>query len=431
MTKQFNILTRVVLAVLFCAGAGCQTPSMAKQDGGSCISCHSDISPGQVKDWQLSRHFEEEVTCSVCHGEEHTSAKDARLVSFPDEETCGECHEDQFYQFTRGKHNMSWMSLNALPITHVEPDILMEGGKGCGGCHNMGIKTEEQKKEQIAKGYRYQNNSCDECHTRHTFAKKEAQDPRACQQCHMGYDHPQWEMWSSSKHGTRWFAKDSGRLPQDASAPTCQECHLPGGTHENRTAWGFLGVRLPLPDDPEWAADRVTILKALGVLNPKTGKPTARLQAVQQVDLARLTQDAWETEREKMIKTCSKCHSRQYAQKQLEMGDESIKKADGLMAEAIKIVADLYKDEIITKPTNYSFAYPDFLYFMRTGAGNTDQASHIDQVLFQMYMKHRMRTYQGFFHNSPDYAYWYGWAMMTKDLGEIKELAATMRAIHK
>jgi len=32
-----------------------------------------------------------------------------------------------------------------------------------------------------------------------------------------------------------------------------------------------------------------------------------------------------------------------------------------------------------------------------------------------MYMKHRMRVYQGCYHMNPDYAYWYGWAMMTKD----------------
>jgi len=56
--------------------------------------------------------------------------------------------------------------------------------------------------------------------------------------------------------------------------------------------------------------------------------------------------------------------------------------------------------------------------------------SHIDQVLFEMYMKHRMRTYQGFYHVNPDYAYWYGWAMMTKDLAEIQELDRLLRKIH-
>ena len=205
------------------------------------------------------------------------------------------------------------------------------------------------------------------------------------------------------------------------------------GNHENRTAWGFLGVRLPLPEDKQWAADQVTILKALGVLDPETGKPTARLEVVKAADLARLTQEAWQTERDKMIKTCTKCHSESYAREQLGMGDKIMQDADRLMAEAIEVVAGLYRDGIIQKPADYTFAYPDFLFFMQTGGAEGAknlEVSHIDQVLFEMYMKHRMRAYQAFFHVNPDYAYWYGWAMLTKDLGEIKEMAKTMRAVH-
>ena len=86
-------------------------------------------------------------------------------------------------------------------------------------------------------------------------------------------------------------------------AEKCQDCHMPDGNHENRTAWGFLGVRLPLPEDKQWAADQVTILKALGVLNPETGEPTARLEAVKAVDLARLTEEAWITEREMLLES--------------------------------------------------------------------------------------------------------------------------------
>ena len=90
----------------------------------------------------------------------------------------------------------------------------------------------------------------------------------------MGFDHPQWEMYSSSKHGVRSALKQLKVLPPDAAAPTCQTCHMQEGNHEVRTAWGFLAVRLPLPEDKEWAADRATILQALGVLDPQ-GKPTA------------------------------------------------------------------------------------------------------------------------------------------------------------
>ena len=73
---------------------------------------------------------------------------------------------------------------------------------------------------------------------------------------------------------------------------------MAGGNHEVRTAWGFLAVRLPLPEDPQWAADRATILQGLGVLDPE-GKPTARLEAVKAADVARLTQEAWQHERDK------------------------------------------------------------------------------------------------------------------------------------
>ncbi len=416
-------LALLAVIVLLMATAGLAGNSPAKEN--KCVACHLKVSPGLVADWQASLHSEEGIVCSECHGDKHQNSKDSNLARLPDEHVCAECHQEQFDQFARGKHNFGWSSMNALPITHMEPDVLMEGGKGCGGCHNMGIKSDAQKKDQLAKGYRYQNNSCDECHTRHCFSKKEAQDPRACQQCHMGYDHPQWEMWSSSKHGTRFFVKQAGKLPKGAAAPTCQLCHLPDGTHENRTAWGFLGVRLPLPEDKQAAADRVTILKALGVLNPETGKPTARLEVVKSLDMARLTEKAWKTEREKMIKSCTACHSEQYARRQLEMADQLMKNADRLMAEGIEIVAGHYKDAIIKKPEHYPFAYPDFLHFKQTGG------SYIDQVLFRMYMKYRMRTYQGVFHANPDYAYWYGWAAMTKSLGEIKELARTMRATHK
>ncbi|MFH1502514.1 MAG: multiheme c-type cytochrome [Candidatus Eisenbacteria bacterium] len=404
--------------------------SAASAENMTCVECHRTVTPGQVADWELSRHAAMSISCAVCHGSEHTTSDDAHLVGFPDEHTCGGCHETQFEQFGMGKHNFGWLSMNALPVTHLEPDVLIEGGKGCGGCHNMGIKSEEHKQDQLAKGYRYQNNSCDECHTRHTFSKAEAKNPHACQQCHMGFDHPQWEMWSSSKHGARYNAKLAGDLPEGASAPTCQHCHMPEGSHNNHTAWGFLGVRLPLPEDEQWAADQVTILKALGVLHPETGEPTELVAVVQAADLARLTDEAWTTEREKMVKTCSGCHSESYARAQLEMGDSLIKDADRLMAQAIEIVAGLYADGVIEQHDGYPYAYPNFLFFNQTGGNDINDLSYVEQVLLEMYLKHRMRTFQASFHASPDYAYWYGWAQMVKDLGEIQELNETMRVAH-
>jgi hypothetical protein len=76
---------------------------------------------------------------------------------------------------------------------------------------------------------------CDACHTRHTFSAQEARQPQACETCHMGFDHAQWEMYSASKHGVRNDLKQKHILPASAAAPTCQTCHMQDGNHEVRT----------------------------------------------------------------------------------------------------------------------------------------------------------------------------------------------------
>ena len=121
-----------------------------------------------------------------------------------------------------------------------------------------------------------------------------------------------------------------------------------------------------------------------------------------------------------MIKTCENCHSENFAKLELEKGDNIIKQADHLMAEGINVVAGLYKDGILQKPKDYTYDFPDLLTFH-------DASSVIEQKLFVMYLEHRMRTFQGTFHANPDYALWYGWSEMVRDLAEIKELAKQMK----
>jgi len=49
----------------------------------NCVDCHKDITPNIVTDWQLSKHSENDVDCSVCHGDGHTSATDVEKVELP------------------------------------------------------------------------------------------------------------------------------------------------------------------------------------------------------------------------------------------------------------------------------------------------------------------------------------------------------------
>ncbi len=383
----------------------------------NCVDCHKKVTPNVVKDWQHSKHFKNDVDCATCHGDEHTTMTDYKKAELPTYKTCGNCHEKQTSEFLAGKHSKGWGTLMAMPTIHMQPSPLIEGEKGCGSCHKVGVKSDKELARLRKEGSRYGHASCDACHTRHTFSVKEAKQPQACMTCHMGFDHPQWEMYTSSKHGVRFLLKQSGALPADTPAPTCQDCHMQNGNHNVRTAWGFLAVRLPLPkDNPQWANDRVTILKALGVLDPQ-GKPTPLLAVVKAADLARLTQEDWQKERDKMLNTCTQCHSRNFAKGELEKGDQMIQKADSLMAAAINVVAGLYKDGTIK---NKGVEYPQLLTFH-------DAPTVIEQKLFVMFLEHRMRTFQGTFHASPDYALWYGWSEMVRDLSEIKELAEQMR----
>ena len=404
----------VTLCLVTATGVA-QAASAAPQ----CIDCHSKITPNIVSDWKLSKHSHAEVTCVACHGDQHTSASDVSKVKLPTPETCATCHQAQVDQFKKGKHSMAWAAMKAMPTIHWQPMAMIEGEKGCGGCHKIGLKTEAEIADLRRQGSEFGAAACDSCHTRHTFSADEARQPQACESCHMGFDHPQWEMYSSSKHGVRHELKNLKVLPADAAAPTCQTCHMQEGNHEVRTAWGFLAVRLPLPEDKQWASDRATILEALGVLDP-SGKPTALVETVKAADLARLTQEDWQRERDKMLKTCNQCHAGNFAKQQLQQGDDMIRNADHLMAEAIQVVAGLYKDGTLQKPKNYSYAFPNLLTFH-------DAPTVVEQKLFVMYLEHRMRTFQGTFHASPDYAMWYGWSEMQRDLTEIRELAENMR----
>ncbi len=374
-------------------------------DESVCITCHREVTPNIVKDFLSGAMGKAGTDCADCHGSGHQTALDVANVELPTEKTCGKCHEEKHDQYMEGKHALAWVAMSAMPKTGFQPHAYIQGMKGCGGCHKIGVRNEENRKEA-----RY-GSPCDSCHTRHKFSKEEARKPEACRTCHMGFDHPQWEMWSGSKHGVIYQTEgDTGR------APKCQTCHMDDGDHGVMTSWGFLALRLP-EDDPEWMAYRVTILKGLHVLDPE-GNPTPRLEVVKAGKVARLTKEAWQAQRDKMIDICSRCHSKSYARTNLQNSDAMIKEADRLMAEAIEIVADLYAKGII-EPEEGKPAYPDILTFY-------DATTPIEQTLYVMFLEHRMRAFQGAFHMNPDYVTWYGLAEMKKDLVEIKNEAKHM-----
>jgi hypothetical protein len=459
-----RFLIFAVVAAIATVFAFYQTGALAEAPKSECVKCHEKVTPGVVKQHLEGKMSKAGVDCSTCHGSDHKTMMDYKAAKLPTPETCKPCHAQQVDQYRAGKHNLAWFAMKSQAAWHgLPPSIGKEGYRGCSGCHKMGEKglvgaaqgnmgaiTRDGGEE--AAHYRYGNAQCDACHTRHSFSKKEAQDPRACSNCHMGFDHPQYEMYTSSKHGVVWGVDGH---KSDGRAPTCQKCHVSGGDHNVVTPWGFLGLRLPtkenvlalipyapafekqletvgalLPsghyvdvdDDPWWTLDRVIILQAAGVLDANF-QPTKRFVEIVAQGRAARGPEEFNKLRADMKKTCNECHSKDYINDFFKASDQTIKEIDHLYAQAINAVNGLYMDGILKKPAGWEYG-PDLLqyYYAKTG---------IEQELYLIMLEHRQRTFQGAFHASNDYMHWYGWAPTNETVAKILEEAKRLREEHK
>jgi hypothetical protein len=402
-----------LLIVLLLAALAAPVLSVAQaQDSASCVNCHRLETPGIVTQWQGSKKASAGVGCVACHGADHQSAADYRKAQHPNPDTCQKCHPRKVERYRAGKHSLGWAAMLNLPtVTHLpQPGAEQAGFRACAACHKIGEKSPEELRSPLV---RYGTGSCDSCHTRHTFSAAEARDPRACQTCHMGFGHAQWEMWSTSKHGTIWGVEgDSGR------APTCQTCHMRDGDHAVLAAWGNLGLRLP-ESDQAWQRDRSELLRALGVLDSK-GQHAAQWETFEKLRALRLTEGEWLAERTRSAAICSRCHATDLVVERLEAGDDLIRQADAIMADAIRTVTGLYTDKSLPTPPGWT-GMLDLLQF-------ADARSGIERELYRMFAESRMQVFKGAFHSNPDYTHRLGLAAMHDSQQMIKVEAAALRS---
>jgi hypothetical protein len=242
----------------------------------------------------------------------------------------------------------------------------------------------------------------------------EAQKPEACETCHMGEDHSQYEMWRSSKHGVIHHVE-----PKTGRAPVCQTCHMDKGNHAVKTGWGFLALRLPI-DDKEWAEAQMKVIKAVGPWGVDEKGMGDRVGAIKALDLARLSDDEFKAKRGEMIKICSRCHSSRFAKEHLGAADQIIRESTILMARAIDLVQGLYDDRILPRTPDGPKKVDLLLFY--------DSPTPIEQELYQMFLFHRQKAFQGAIHSNPDYSHWYGWAPMKTSFVKIRSMAADIRA---
>lgn len=408
---------------------------------GTCAGCHRELHATIVNQFEASamgapgtqnprvENPQNQIGCANCHGTDHDAimASKGRVP----ETTCAGCHPviyqehvvDAGHSYGPGPAGIgiNWERNIAVPNYEQMPRKVME--MGCDPCHAQAGATDdrywdEEQQQYIDSSSLTYRNGCIACHTRHSFSLVEARKPEACYTCHMGPDHPNYEAYMSSKHGSIYVARGGDwdwtvPLPEaDWDAPTCAYCHMMYVDEEgNRTSshhmtrkiiWG-MGVQ---------AAD--------GQLEDITIRPENR------------------EARDEMVRTCMTCHSEDKARGYLESADAHKLAGDALVVEARDILAGLYEEGLIEAghgtraagllpgprfsaielPTELAQHWPAGLYY---------DVESIEREYFDMFFFSNLKSYKGAFHMSPDYAWWYGYADVLGHLARIRDEANKLR----
>ena len=410
-------------------------------DAATCMPCHEKLNPIIVRQFQASAMGRSgtqnprvvyplrQIGCANCHGNDHDKimASKGRVP----ENTCGGCHAQIYKEHVidtghsygpgPGSLGTNWERNIGVPHYRQMPRKVME--MGCDVCHSQAGATDDQywsDKEQkyIDTSSLAYRNGCIACHTRHAFNLTEARKPEACYTCHMGPDHPNYESYMSSKHGSIYVARGASwdwTVPlakAQYETPTCAYCHMvyvdsSGARHSShnmtrKIIWG-MGVQA-----------------ATGQLKDLTITPENQLK------------------RNEMVKVCITCHSEDRARGYLQSADAHKLAGDALVLEARGILAGLYKDGLI-KPSHAGVTaglLPGPRFSAVELPGGVAQHSPtslyydvtpVEREYFDMFFFSALKSYKGAFHMSPDYAWWYGYADVLGHLAAIRDDAQRLR----
>jgi hypothetical protein len=235
-----------------------------------------------------------EVNCRDCHevDSDYPGAVEHEgtfVLNQPTPARCERCHSAEVAQFYQSRHSLPAYTAmtgtaglsadhlamyQAIPEGSFAPDKMrnalfaIEGPDitrfACESCHNIGRPQPDGSVGE-----------CQQCHLRHTFSLEQARKPETCNACHIGPDHPQWEIYQESPHGIsymtggdrwNWEAEPGTLTVNDFPAPTCATCHFSGfgsagTTHDvgDRLTWYLfspLSERRPTWEDNRTACRR-------------------------------------------------------------------------------------------------------------------------------------------------------------------------------
>ena len=219
-----------------------------------CFICHSELTPGITQQFVSSLMAQNGVTCTDCHqvAADYPGAQahnDTYRLASPTPAMCQKCHATEVAQFYQSRHSLpAYVAVNGdqslttaemtmykdIPEGGYDPNktehplAALEGTSvvpfACEACHKIGQPNVDGSVGQ-----------CQSCHLTHSFSLEQARKPETCNACHIGPDHPQFEIYQESAHGIRyatvgqnwnWSAAPGTLTINDMPAPTCAVCHI-------------------------------------------------------------------------------------------------------------------------------------------------------------------------------------------------------------
>jgi hypothetical protein len=375
-----------------------QTQEMKAQDAlassqDECVTCHRDETPGIVQQFAYSTMAAAEVSCRDCHEvpPEYSAAVEhegSYILAAPTTARCQECHEQEVAEFYQSRHSLpAYIAVfgsqdlspdqlafyEAIPEGGYSPDksrnaiAALEGPDmtkfTCEGCHNIGKPAADGSVGQ-----------CQKCHIRHQYSLEQARKPETCNYCHIGPDHPQYEIYVESPHGIayatmgddwHWDAESGTLTTEDFQAATCSICHMSG--FGNQPSTHDVGDRLT------WY-----LFAPISTHRPDWEKNMAAMQGV-----------------------CIECHNQNFITSFYQDADKATERVNEWVLESQEIVAPLQEAGLLT---------------------DTPFDEAIDYTYFNLW-HHWGRTAKfGTWMQGPDYAQWHGAYEVLHDLAELEEM---------
>jgi hydroxylamine dehydrogenase len=265
----------------------------------------------------------------------------------------------------------------AIPEARVAPDsarnalYALEGPQvtefACKACHSIGLPAADGSVGQ-----------CQKCHLRHEFSLEQVRKPDTCSNCHIGPDHPQWEIYQESPHGLmyltngstwNWSAETGTLKVTDFPAPTCAICHMSG--------FGASGTTHDVGDRLTW------------FLFAQTSE----------------RRPAWQDNKTRMQTVCLQCHNSNFVQNYYAKADLAVDQVNKWIAESDAIMKPLNDKKLLT---DVQFDVP------------------IKFTYFETWHHWGRTTKFGTWMQGPDYTQWHGAYEVLHSLSELRQEADGM-----